>query len=216
MPAVCVCLAAWSVALGFNGEPILGPVAALLNVQFAVILLRTSALSRGLDPDAAAQWRVQAILAELCFRAGCAVALVTVTRGGVPCLTTVLRSPNRAPAGVSVSAWCFRRRRSVSDFLRGLVPADALTDAAPHPPGHGLGASSTARRMVAICASTLKEAAGSDDSAHSSPSFPRFCSVVWQKPQPPPSTLRRRGRLPPDPWAGGESGSWASKGSEVG
>jgi Zn-dependent protease with chaperone function len=82
VPAVCVCIAGWSVALAFNGEPVLGPIAALLNIQFAVILLRTSGRSRGVDPDATAHWRVQAILTELCPRAGCAMPQVTVTQGG--------------------------------------------------------------------------------------------------------------------------------------
>ncbi|MGA2283143.1 MAG: M56 family metallopeptidase [Candidatus Dormibacteria bacterium] len=82
VPAVCVCIAGWSAALAFNGEPALGPIAAILNLQFAAVLLCTSGRFRGVDPGAAAQWRVQTILAELCPRAGCAMPQVTVTRGG--------------------------------------------------------------------------------------------------------------------------------------
>jgi Zn-dependent protease with chaperone function len=68
--------------LAFNGQPVFGPLAALLELQFAVASLYLIRGAQRPGPDPAAQWRVQAVVAELCARAGCPPPRVMVIGGG--------------------------------------------------------------------------------------------------------------------------------------
>ncbi|MDE3086521.1 MAG: M48 family metalloprotease [Acidobacteriota bacterium] len=74
-----VAYAVWAAVLTAYGEPVLGPVAALVLLEFALALLRAAAVTGGVVEDTGVADRVGALMTELCRRAGC------------PCPSMVLR-----------------------------------------------------------------------------------------------------------------------------
>jgi heat shock protein HtpX len=68
--------AAWAAVLGVRGEPVLGPLAAVILLEFALAYFRAARIMGGVVSDEAVAARVGPVVADLCGRAGCAVPRV--------------------------------------------------------------------------------------------------------------------------------------------
>jgi heat shock protein HtpX len=67
---------AWAAFLGAQGEPILGPLAAVVLLEFALLFYRTGRITGSVVNDDAVAARVGPLVAELCGRASCAAPRV--------------------------------------------------------------------------------------------------------------------------------------------
>ena len=138
----------WAAVLGAYGEPVLGPVAAVVLFEFALVLLRAGRLTGGVVADTEVADRVRPLVTALCRRAGCPCPLVVLRDDSVRA-AAVRRIRGRAAIVLSrrfagtvtdeeLAALLAHelvhvlhddldaaRRRSVAAFLGGLPPAVA-------------------------------------------------------------------------------------------
>lgn len=66
-----VAYAVWAAVLSAYGEPVLGPIAALVLLEFALALVRAAGITGGVVDDPQVADRVRPLVMELCRRAGC-------------------------------------------------------------------------------------------------------------------------------------------------
>jgi heat shock protein HtpX len=66
-----VAYAIWAAVLSAYGEPVLGPIAALVLLEFALALFRAAGVTGGVVGDTQMADRVRPLVMELCRRAGC-------------------------------------------------------------------------------------------------------------------------------------------------
>ena len=68
---VCLGFGFWAAVLCARGEPVLGPIAAVILLEFSLVLFRSSQIVGGVVSDDAVAARVGPVVTELCGRAKC-------------------------------------------------------------------------------------------------------------------------------------------------
>ena len=158
LPAYSVALlglAVWATVLAFAGEPILGPLCALVWVELALVTYRLAAIAVGPVDDPRVAARVGDVLVDVCRRAGCELPRVS------------LRGDTIRVASVRV-----RARRPVLLISRDYVNAvtdDELRAIVAHEMGHIAFGDLASMRIVGLAVAVLVPTAiyiGAEASGH--------------------------------------------------
>jgi Zn-dependent protease with chaperone function len=67
----CMGFGLWAAVLGARGEPVLGPIAAVILLEFSLVLFRSSLIVGGVVSDDVVAARVGPVVTDLCGRAKC-------------------------------------------------------------------------------------------------------------------------------------------------
>lgn len=138
-------LAVWATVLAFAGEPILGPLCAVVWFELAAVTYRVGAIAVGAVEDPLVAARLGKVLADVSTRAGCALPRVSL-RGDT----------------IRVAAVRVRARRPVLLISRDYVNRvtdDELRAIVAHEMGHIAFGDLTSMRIVGLAVTVLVPAA---------------------------------------------------------
>lgn len=76
--AVFVVMAGWSAVLAAYGQPILGPIAAVVWLELAIVSYRVAGVTGSVTEDQVLALRIAPLLTDICARLGCAPPWVSV------------------------------------------------------------------------------------------------------------------------------------------